>query len=328
MKYSTLFLSHAPHTAHVTFANAIDARIKIIPLLPLVTLSQKIPIMSRVYPLISRLYGYTLKVSEDVVLVDGGSCLHIGVALKRKYPHIKLMYLDADLLFFNLNKHYEPEERHTLHYLQAIDGVISESPQGAAYIFLDVPKRVCLLHPKDVTPKTGVRKPYGLYVGRLDPEKKIERVIQYALQCPYFEKFIVVGDGIKSNYVARMARTHEKIEYVGRQDDVGKYFSQCTYFVHIPDYEPFGTTCTEAALCGCFPIMSRGVGASHLFDDIFVVDDPGDHEALTTKIAYIQEHQTEARALLDRVHNHIPTKEQSAKHFRSVFDEILAEITT
>lgn len=325
---SILFLSHAPHEAHVGFANAVGAKIKILPFDGYVRAIKKYPILGGyLFALISLLYSLYIRVHEDILLIDGGTSLFVGVFLKKRYKKIKLIYLDADMLFYSLHKNRESKDGRLKFIFNAIDGVISVSPSHKKYVssFLDVPLQVCAPYPKNVH-RTGVeRKNYGLYVGRLDPDKNIQRIIEFSLQYPYFEKFIVVGDGALRAYVEKKAKKNSKLAYVGWQKDVEKYYNICKFLIHTPDYDPHPTTTMEAAICGCFPIISRGTGSQYLFEEIFVVNDPKNYNAVKQKIAYIMENDTEAMASLSRSIARFPTKESSLGEFRNAFQTILSQ---
>ena len=170
------------------------------------------------------------------------------------------------------------------------------------------------------------RKPYGLYVGRLDPDKNIRRIIEFGLQCPYVETFIVAGDGVLRSYVEKAAQKNNKLLYVGRQKKVEDYYGLCTFLIHLPDHDPHPTTTMEAALGGCFPIISTGVGTRYLFDGLFIVNDPSNFAEINERIKHIVENEAEARRLLGKDASRIPTKEKALAVFREAFFELVNEI--
>ncbi len=325
---TVLFLSHAPREAHLGFANAIGARVKILPFERYIRATKTYPILGGyVYELLSLLYSLTIRVREDVLLVDGGSSLFTGAFLKKRHKNMKLIYLDAELLFYSLHKNHEPGYGKWKFILGTIDGAISVSVAHRKYIssFLDIPIQVCAPYPKKVQRDGTVRKNYGLYVGRLDPDKNIQKIIEFGLECPYFEKFVVVGDGSLKGYVEKMAKRNSKLVYVGWQENVEYYYNLCKFLVHIPEHDPHPTTTMEAVLCGCFPIISRGTGTRYLFDDIFIVDNPENYSAMERTVAYITSHEDEAKASLARSIARFPTKQSSLSAFKNSFFTILAQ---
>lgn len=324
---TTLFLSHQPHEAHQAFADAIGARTHPVQLAWYVRLTKRIPKLGYLFPLVSALYSLTIHVREDVLLVDGGSSLYVAAALKRRRPSLKLIYLDADLLFYTLSQ--RPESA-TLRapYIGSIDAAISVSERSAGYLkrFCSVPVRVCPPFPKAVHPTDVPRKPYGLYVGRLDPEKRIDRIVEYGLACPHIERLIIVGDGSMRSFVEQRAEENPKLEYIGFREDVAQYYSEATFLIHLPDYDPHPCTLMEAALCGCFPLFSEQVGARYLFDERFTLDDPEDFEAIDKKMLALQENETASRTLLAATIEKIPTKERACAQFVRSFKKLLEEV--
>lgn len=321
---NVLFLSHAPHEAHIEFAHAVGAKVKILPLAGMRTV-----LGNHIYALVSLLQVFFMRVTEDVILVDGGLPLPTAIALKRRHKNIKLIYLDADLFLYSLHRGGGPIDATWEKLLGAIDGIISVSETNRKCIpdFLKVPIQICPPYPKEVRDNGRPKGNYGLYVGRLDPDKHVQRIIDFGLQCPYFEKFMVVGDGTMRTYVEKVAAKNSKLEYVGWQSDVESYYNACKFFIHIPDRDPHPTTTMEAALCGCFPIISKETGTNYLFDSLFIVNDPNNFTEMNEKIRYILEHEQQAHELLQQSIQKMPRKDTSLKQFKNSFNEILEHIS-
>lgn len=326
MKHSVLFLSHAPHDTHRAFAEAVGARVHILPFKGLVDWMKRHPLVGHLYPFLSAFYALKMRVRERVLLIDGGSSLFVAAALKLKYRNLVLVYLDGDLLFYNLEIKNAYKKRWGLLFLKAIDAVISVSTENSKYVYLDVPKRVCAPYPKAVRAVPVKRENWGLYVGRLDPEKGITRILAFALQCPHLDTFMFLGDGVLQEQVRERAAHEKKLVYAGAREDVATYYSKCTFLIHIPDHDPHPTATMEAAQCGCFPIVSRGVGTSYLFDERFVVDDPEDFTHLNAKMERILAEKEESQMLLAKNTQRIPSKAESLRRFKDAFDEILKEL--
>ena len=324
-KTKVLFLSHRPHRVHLNFARQINAQIKITPFDKFIKISKKYPFLKYLHPLISFLYSLKFKVKEKTILVDGGSSLYIAAFLKLYYPKIKIIYLDADLFILILNEANIAERTFKKLILTCIDAVISVSEMNkeAASNVLNVPIEVCNPYPTKVTPLKIKRKNYGLYVGRLDPDKNIKRILQFGLECPYFRRFIVIGDGALKDYVEAKSKKYNKVKYLGIRKDVAKYYSQCKFLIHIPDKDPYPCTTMEAAESGCFPIISRGVGSKYLFDDIFIIEEPNNFTEINKRIKYILGHEKDVGKLLKKSIPRIVNREQSLKNFKNKFKKIL-----
>ena len=323
-----LFLSHALHDAHKGFAQAVDARIAALPFEPYIRLIKRFPSLRYAYPFLTALYGSLIRSREDVLIADGASSLFAALAVKKRRSGSKLIYLDADLFFYNLCKNDTSKNEPFLYFLKEIDAVITVSEANKKYCarFLDVPIRVCPPFPKKLRRTDGIRKSYGLYVGRLDPDKNIKRIVAFGLQCPFFEKFIIVGNGVLRNWVEKTARKSKKLLYAGVQEDVERYYNECQFLVHIPDHDPHPTTPMEAALCGCFPLMTKTIGTASLFDDLFLIEDPDDFVAINGRIKYIMERDHKVEELLRQDIEKMPTKASALKTFRETFTDVVNQV--
>jgi glycosyltransferase involved in cell wall biosynthesis len=319
----TLFLSHNPHEVHLEFAKSINAKIKITNLDWFVWLYKKISFVGYFYPIISLIFSFFIKVKEDILLVDGGSSLYLAVFLKLKNPRIKIIYLDGDLSFYKYNLNKSPAKKLQLFFFKKIDAVISVSEKNKEYAkFLNIPIEVVNPYPKQIEKTNIERKNYGLYVGRLDPDKDVKRIVEFGLQCPYFEKFIIIGDGVYRRYIQNLSQKNKKLIYLEQREDVAKFYSECKFLVHIPDYDPHPCTTMEAALCGCFPIISKGIGTDYLFDDIFIVTNPEDFKEINEKVKYILENEKKAKKLLTELTKKFPTKKEAIKNFKKSFNNL------
>lgn len=310
------------------FVRSIGAKTKVLPLGILISLIKKYPFLGRLYPYVSLIYSFFIKVDEDILLVDGGSCIYTAAHLKKRVRNIKLIYLDNDTIFYNVHKK-TTEKENLKFFLDSIDGIISDSEQNKRYSMelVNVPIEVCRPYPSPVKKQRIQRENYGLYVGRLDPDKNIERMVQFWLQCPFVEKLVILGSGTQEDYVKKMAKLHKKIIFLGKRDDVEKYYSQCKFLVHINDYDPHPRTTMEAAMCGCFPIISKGIGTRYLFDDIFVVNNPNDFAEINLHMQYIVKNEGMARELLRQSTEKMPTQESACKAFHKAFFSIIHTIT-
>jgi glycosyltransferase involved in cell wall biosynthesis len=321
-----LFLSHNPHEVHLEFARSVNAKVKIIHLNWFIKLTKRIYFLNYLYPIISLFYSFFIGIKEDFILVDGGSSLYLAAFLKARYPHLKIIMLDGDLFFYGLKGvllkgHLN---RLPIFFYNKIDAIISVSEQNKqkAGKYVNVPILVSVPYPKS-TKRIGVeRKNYGLYVGRLDPDKNIKRIVDFGLQCPYFEKFIVVGDGTQRGYIKKLSESNPKLIYTGQRKDVNKFYSECKFLVHIPDYDPHPCTTMEAALCGCFPIISEGTGTKYLFNRQFLIKNPGDFESINKKVEYMLKNEKRFRELLKSSTKKFPSKKDCVESFKHNFHKL------
>ena len=324
----TLFLTHAPNDTHRQEAvKQINARVKVLPYKKIINFFKRFPSFEKFFPYFSFFYSLLIKVKEDIIIVDGSSSLYTAAHLKRRNKGTKIVYIDNDTLFYNINKNPSLKENMKF-FLNSIDYILSDSNQNKEQTskVLDIPIEIWTDFPRSVKKQEIKRENYGLYVGRLDPDKDIERIIQFGSECPFFEKFIVIGDGPYENYVKKMAKLHKKIIFLGERKDVEKYYSQCKFFIHIPNYDPYSKETMEAALCGCFPIISENVGTKYLFDRLFIVKNPEDFYEVIDKVEDILDNENKAKKLLGKRLHLIPTKEKSLKQFKESFNKLIKKI--
>jgi len=322
-----LFLSHDPHEAHAAFARAVGARMRRIPFAPFLRSAKRWRILIHFYPFLALLYSFFLKVEEDVLLVDGGSSLYLAVFLKLRRPHTKLVYIDDDLHLYHLER--KGVSSFDRFFLRRVDAAVSGSEQNAvvARRLLDVPVDVCHPFGKAVSRRDVDREQAGLFVGRLDPDKDVISIIKSGIACPHFRKFYVVGDGPLRKRVVRLARKHRKLEFVGPVKDVGYWFSKCSFLLHTPSQEPFGVTPFEALRCGCYPLVSEGVGAASLLDPLFVLERTSARE-VSRRADRILKDPTPARKAAKASLKNAPSREASSERFKEVFSRLVREVSS
>jgi glycosyltransferase involved in cell wall biosynthesis len=107
-----------------------------------------------------------------------------------------------------------------------------------------------LLRELDITPKSRVL----LYVGRLSPEKNVETLIrEFGLLRRNNIHLLIVGYGSDKQRLEKskdMAEGGERIRFLGRRDDVERFYSIADIFVSPSKHEPFGQVILEAMAAG------------------------------------------------------------------------------
>ena len=323
-----LFLSHNPHEVHLNFAKSINAKIKIIPFDNYVKLIKKYHFLSYFYQFISLIYSLSLKINQEVLFVDGGSALYVASFLKKRKKSLKIIYLDADLLFYELTKKNKIIKKFLGIWIKDIDAVLSISEQNKKYITKFVKKPIELIYPypQEIKKQEIKRENYGLYVGRLDQDKNIKRILNFGAQCPSFDKFLIIGDGTEKDYIKKISSKNNKITYLGKKENIEDYYSKCKFLIHLPDSDPHPCTTMEAAICGCYPIISKGTGTNYLFDNLFIINNPNDFNEINNKIRYILKHSKKAEKSLKKSIPKIPTKEKALNNFKTKFEKILKQL--
>lgn len=322
-----LFLSHQPHPAHRVFAHAVGARVKKTPFSSFLDRAKRRRLLTHVYPFLALLYALRVRVREDVLLVDGGSSLYPAVFLKLLRPRLKLVFLDGDLHLRSLDR--KGPSAFDRFFLRRIDGVVSVSGANAeaARRLLDAPVEVCHPFVRRMPPRSVEREQAGLFIGRLDPDKEVLSVIRTALSCPHFRKFYVAGDGPLRREVLRLARKHRKLEYVGFVRDVAYWYSKCSFLLHVPSREPFGVTPFEALRCGCYPLVSEGVGSAPLLHPLFVLGRVSPAE-VSRRVELLLGDPGRAGDAAESSLKNALSRDKSARRFEKAFSRLLREVSS
>lgn len=332
MNPKVLFLSHNPHEVHLEWARSIGARIKITPFKRYNVLAKNFVVLRYLFPIVSFFHSFFVSCKEEVLFVDGGTSIYLASFLKMRNKKLKIIYLDADLFFYNwYSRRTITKKIQSLLFFKKIDAIISVSKEIARYskIYTHVPIKIVAPYPQEIKNKSDRstrRKDYGLYVGRIDPDKNIRRIIDFSLQCSHLEKFLIIGSGASENEIKKRIHKKNKVSFLGFKKDVEKYYNKCKFLIHLPDSDPHPCTTMEAALGGCFPIISKGCGSKYLFDEMFIINNPEDFKEINKKIKYILDNEKDARKSLRNSIKNFPTKEKAIKNFKEKFKLLLEKV--
>jgi|Deesub1362A_J573_1020465.scaffolds.fasta_scaffold00162_19 glycosyltransferase involved in cell wall biosynthesis len=148
---------------------------------------------------------------------------------------------------------------------------------------------------KQIKEKFNIRKEYLLYVGKLDPMKNIERLIDaFRLIRRDFDVMLVLSGPCSLYRRVIEARIKDQnlsddvvfTDYVISADLVALY-NGATAFVLPSLYEGFGLPLIEAMRCGC-PVIASNVGAiPEIVGDSAVLFDPLSEEKMAYAIASV-----------------------------------------
>jgi glycosyltransferase involved in cell wall biosynthesis len=141
--------------------------------------------------------------------------------------------------------------------------------------FIDggLPENKILIKPNTVHPDPGAGDGtggFGLYVGRLSPEKGIDTLIQAWGKLGGRATLKVAGDGPLAPEVARAASRHSGIEWLGRQSsqEVQKLMKSAAFLLFPSKvYEGFPRAIVESFAAGTPVIASNHGAMAHLIDD-------------------------------------------------------------
>ncbi len=120
--------------------------------------------------------------------------------------------------------------------------------------------------PPDLLRFNGRRGDYLAFIGRISPEKGIDRAIEVALKSGVPLKIAAKVDAVDREYFAAVIKPRIKppmIEYIGEIDDVQKseFLGGALALLFTIDWpEPFGLAMIEALACGT-PVIARPCGS-------------------------------------------------------------------
>jgi len=110
-----------------------------------------------------------------------------------------------------------------------------------------------------------VKKKQILYIGRLSPNKGIEKIISIFNELHLGDigyMLCIAGGGELESYVQAISDTNPSIIYRGRVDENEKkiLYQESEIFASLNDFEPFGVTYIEALMSRCKVIVPHGSG--------------------------------------------------------------------
>ncbi|MFA6282469.1 MAG: glycosyltransferase family 1 protein, partial [Candidatus Omnitrophota bacterium] len=145
---------------------------------------------------------------------------------------------------------------------------------------------------KNILDSLGVRQPYLLYVGALQPRKNVEGALKAAL--PLIKKnpllkIIIVGpkawkySGIQK-VIAQESDLKKAVMFTGFVEKIAlrALYRNSLAFVYIPFYEGFGLPVIEAMACGSPVITSNVTSLPEVAGEAAILVDPQNLNEITT----------------------------------------------
>ena len=190
--------------------------------------------------------------------------------------------------------------------------------------------------------KAGLRERYSLpnnkkifiTVGNLIPRKNTETTIRAFMKSSAKNEsvLLVMGDGVLSQKLQTLARSHERIRFLGNIANIVQYkdyLQMSDYFVSSSLAEGLPTAVMEALSCGLPCILSdiephreilafdQKVGKITPVEDIEGLANVMDKLAKMTKMDY----ESMSKAAVGIVHNHLSARKMSEK-YQDLYDKL------
>ena len=155
------------------------------------------------------------------------------------------------------------------------------------------------------TPNASPREDFLLWVGAIEPAKRLDRVM--ALAERHGRRLFVVGEGSQSTRLRRWAGEHTT--FLGRVADerLLELYRTAAGFVQLHE-EDFGITVVEALACGC-PVMVHCTGghAEIVTDGVGVQVDAEDEDAIDDGLVRLLEHAWDPAQAVNRAREFAPS---------------------
>jgi len=160
----------------------------------------------------------------------------------------------------------------------------------------------------DELPFRAVPSSYLAFLGRISPEKRVDRAIAIAKACGMPLKIAAKVDPVDEPYFTQEIEpllAHPLIEFVDEIGDAqkGAFLGQARALLFPIDWpEPFGLVMIEALACGTPVVAFRGGSVAEVIDDGvtgFIVDNLDDAIAATNRVGTLDRRMCR-RQFLDR----------------------------
>lgn len=175
-------------------------------------------------------------------------------------------------------------------------------------------------------PVVGAKQDYFAFLGRISPEKGIERAIRIATACGVKLKVAAKVDKADQEYYdsdIRPLLTGDNVEFIGEINDSQKsaFLSGAKALMFAIDWpEPFGLVMIEAMACGCPVIAFRRGSVPEVMEDGvtgFIVDSVDDAIAACAQLDLID------RANVRRVFERRFTARRMAQDYVDVYEGLI-----
>lgn len=171
---------------------------------------------------------------------------------------------------------------------------------------------------EEMKEKLGIRKPYFLFVGTMEPRKNLEGALKaWSMAGLDSHELFISGEGGK--VFANRVGHAESVTYVDDQD-LPALYSGATAFVFPSFYEGFGLPVLEALACGTPVITSNSTSLAEVFGDSALLVSPEKPKEISDAMRAILENRSLADKLRERGFQKARdlTWEKSAREIESV----------
>jgi glycosyltransferase involved in cell wall biosynthesis len=253
-----IYSNPKPHYVHKAFADSVNSNY-----IDSMLYKKK----SFLFPfctLIAFIKQYKLIKRQDNFLLVGGQGLFLGKFIKLIFKEKKVILLNADPLFYQINKKPNSIRSKLLIYLtKNLDGIICNSNLNLSYAKKYYKKKILVVYPfvreefLDLA-KNKKHKVNFIYIGRDHKEKNIKLLIKIAKKMN--KKLYLVGNFDKNKkYPKNVILTGFK-----KSKEIINLGQKCKFGFLLSKYDSFGLTPLEFILMDIIPIISEKCGVKEV----------------------------------------------------------------
>ena len=182
------------------------------------------------------------------------------------------------------------------------------------------------------TPRAKAESKNLLAVGRLEPKKRVNRLINLMKNLQETElKLHILGSGTQKDILKNQVESLQLSKTVvmhGMVDDPMPFYQQSTIFLLGSCNEPFGLVILEAIKYGCIPlIFADAGGALEILEPVCPSLICKNEDEMRQQIVYWLEHPTERIATVQKLQQSIQHK-FSARQMAAAYEQLYLQILT
>lgn len=335
MKNYFIFNLPRSHFVHQAFSRSINAKF--------IAPSPKwLPyILVPLFNIIRTSFTFYKYGKEDNFLCEGFAGLYFSAILKIFRPNIKIIYHDADPLFYYLfNGNYQGiKKKYLLWFLNKVDYIITDSKLSKYYankIMGNLKKRIIVVYPfvnvKKFNFKPNLKSKKIVYVGRFSHEKNLLMLLRVFKRLIRFDpdfELVLIGMGKDEKLIKHFILTNKlftKIKIVPWVRDVAPHLKNALIGYNVSLYEPFGCIGLEYALSGVLPLLGTFNGNKEILDVDQIICNPKNEDEIYDKIInYMKMSKDRKLKLLKRLREKSLrlNKKNQINSFRKAFNYLI-----
>lgn len=182
--------------------------------------------------------------------------------------------------------------------------------------------------PADLHPLQAGDGGYVAFVGRISPEKRVDRAIEMAIECNYPIKIAAKIDKADEHYFEKYIAhlmEHPLVEFIGEINEQEKTFflgNAKALLFPIDWAEPFGMVMIEAMSCGTPVIAFKNGSVPEVIDDGvtgFIV------ESMPQAVEALKKIDTINRDIVRQVFEQRFTAERMARDYTQIYDQLITQ---